>query len=76
MMDPIDDSNAQKAIKPTVGMKLGEFAADVAGAISPNQYSSVAKMRKSPEPEPDKTPKKAPAPTSGAQAISQALGRK
>ena len=73
MMDPIDDSNAQKAIKATPLMALGKFAA---GVVNPNQYSSVAKMRKSPEPEPNKTPKKAPAPTSGAQAISQALGRK
>ena len=76
MMDPIDDSNAQKAIKPTPGMKLGEFAADVAGAISPNQYRSAYNMRKKPDDTSDKTPKKAPAPTSGAQAISQALGRK
>ena len=78
MMDPIDDSNAQKAIKPTLGMKLGEFATGVAGAISPNQYRSAYNMRKKPDDTPDKTPKKAPAPapTSGAQAISQALGRK
>ena len=52
--------------------------ADVAGAISPNQYRSAYNMRKKPDDTSDKTPKKAPAPapTSGAQAISQALGRK
>ena len=76
MMDPIDDSNAQKAIKPTVGQRLSAFATDVAGAIRPNQYRSVYNMRKKPDDTPDKTPKKAPAPTSGAQAISQALEKK
>ena len=77
MMDPIDDSNAQKAIKPTPAMKLGEFATGVAGAIRPNQYSSVYNMRKKPDDTSDKPSNKtAPAPTSGASAISQALGKK
>ena len=77
MMDPIDDSNAQKAIKPTPAMKLGEFATDVAGAISPNQYRSAYNMRKKPDDTSDKPSNKtAPAPTSGASAISQALEKK
>lgn len=77
MMDPIDDSNAQKAIKPTVGQRLSAFATDVAGAIRPNQYSSVYNMRKKPDDTSDKPSNKtAPAPTSGASAISQALGKK
>ena len=53
------------------------FATDGAGAISPNQYRSAYNMRKKPDDTSDKPSNKtAPAPTSGASAISQALEKK